>query len=270
MVPCTPPRHPIAALRVRAFSLLELIAVVAIIGVVMAFLVPAYTSIKSASDLVQATNGVAGALERARTYAMANNLYVYVGITEVNSDVPAQTTPQTPATGSGGGRLAMVAVAVRDGTRGYDLLSMLPNPAWTAYNRGAALIPLGKLETFENVHLAASLGTTPETGSMARPAVSGSYILGNSACKSITPFSWPLASDIGGGQYTFDKVIQFDPQGVARIQYSTNQDIIVGWMEVALQQTHGSIIPSESASPTGAIAAVQIDGMTGAVRVYRP
>jgi prepilin-type N-terminal cleavage/methylation domain-containing protein len=257
-------------LRIRAFSLIELMVVVAIMGVVMTFLVPAYTSIKSANDLVQATNGVAGVLERARTYAMANNLYVYVGIAEVNSDVPAETTPQTPANGSGGGRLAMAAVAVRDGTRGYGLLSTLSSPAWSAYNRGAALIPLGKLEVFENVHLAASLGKSSETGSMTRPAVSGSYVVGNPACKSITPFSWPLGTDIGAGQYTFDKVIQFDPQGVARIQYSTNQDNIVEWMEVALQQTHGSSIPTEPVSPTGAIAAVQIDGMTGAVRVYRP
>ncbi|MEZ0258038.1 MAG: Tfp pilus assembly protein FimT/FimU [Chthoniobacter sp.] len=264
------PQRPFVASGTRAFSLIEMIAVVAIISVVMAFLVPAYTSIKSANDLVQATNGVAGAMERARTYAMANNLYVYVGLVEVNADVPADTVPQTPATSSGGGRVAMAAVAVRDGTRGYDLLSTLPSPSWANYNRGAGLVPLGKLEVYENVHLAASLGAIPGEGTMARPAVSSAYVLGNPACKSITPFSWPLGTDLGGGQCTFDKVIQFDPQGVARIQYSTNQDIIVSWMEIALQQTHGSIIPSAPAAPTGAIAAVQIDGMTGAVRVFRP
>lgn len=242
----------------------------AIIGVVMAFLVPAYTSVKSANDLVQATNGVAGVMERARTYAMANNLYVYVGLAEVSADVPVDTVPQTPAIGGGGGRVAVAAVAVRDGTRGYDLFSTLPSPAWTDYNRGAGLVPLGKLEIYENVHLAASLGEIPGAGSMARPSVSGAYTLGSPACKSITPFSWPLAADLGGGQYTFEKVIQFDPQGVARIQYSTNQDIVVGWMEIALQQTHGSTIPTTPATPIGAIAAVQIDGMTGAVRVFRP
>lgn len=270
MAPCMSPQHTHTLRGARAFSLVELLAVVAIIGVVMAFLVPAYTSIKSANDLVQATSGMAGVMERARAYAMANNLYVYVGLEEVNADVPADTVPQTPATGSSGGRVAVAAVAVRDGTRGYDLLSTLSSPAWTNYNRGASLIPLGKVEVYENVHLAASLGSIPGTGSMARPAVSSAYILGNQACKSITPFSWPLATDLGAGQYTFDKVIQFDPQGVARIQYSTNQDIIVGWMEIALQQTHGSLIPTTPSSPIGAIAAVQIDGMTGAVRVFRP
>ena len=263
-------QSPPASLDHRAFSLVELLMVVAIIGIVLTFLVPAFTSIKTANDLTNATNGVAGTLERARTYAMANNLYVYVGIAEVNADVAVETVPQSPATDNGGGRLAVAVVAVRDGTRGYDLLSSLPDPAWTAYSSGAALIPLGKPEMYENVHLAKTLGPIPARGSMARPATSGTYSLGNAVCKSITPFSWPLGTALGSGQYNFEKVIQFDPQGVARIQYATNQDIIAGWMEVALQQTHGSMIPPEPATPTGAIAAIQVDGMTGAVRVYRP
>lgn len=244
--------------------------VVAIIGIVLTFLTPAFTSIKTANDLTNATNGLAGTLERARTYAMANNLYVYVGIAEVNADVAVATVPQSPATTTAGGRVAVVVVAMRDGTRGYDLLSSLPDPAWTNYNLGSGLIPLSNLETYENVHLATSLGTPPTAGSMARPSVSSTYSLGNTACKSITPFSWPLGTAPGAGQYYFEKVIQFDPQGVARIQYSTNQDIIVGWMEIGLQQCHGGMIPLAPENPTGAIAAIQIDGMTGAVRVYRP
>lgn len=256
--------------RSRGFSLVEMLAVVAIIGIVLTFLTPAFASIKTANDLTNATNGLAGTLERARTYAMANNLYVYVGIAEVNADVAAATVPQSPATTTAGGRVAVVAVAARDGTRGYDLLPSLPDPAWSNYNRGSGLVPLSKLETYENVHLASSLGTIPVTGSMARPSVSGTYSLGNPACLSVTPFSWPLSTDIGAGQYTFNKVVQFDPQGVARIQYSTNQDIIVGRMEIALQQTHGNLIPAAPAAATGAISAVQIDCMTGAVRVFRP
>ena len=270
MAPRKSPQRPPASLDHQAFSLVEILMVVAIIGIVLAFLTPAFTSIKSANDLTSATNGVAGTLERARTYAMANNLYVYVGITEVNADVAVETVPQSPAGSTAGGRVAVAVVAVRDGTRGYDLLSSLPDPAWTNYNSGTGLVPLGKLETYENVHLAGSLGTIPGSGSMARPSVSGSYSLGNTACKSITPFSWPLGTAPGSGQYNFEKVIQFDPQGVARIQYPTNQDIIAGWIEVALQQTHGSMIPPEPAIPTGALAAIQVDGISGAVRIYRP
>jgi prepilin-type N-terminal cleavage/methylation domain-containing protein len=270
MTPRRSPKKLPASLDHRAFSLVELLAVIAIIGIVVTFVAPAFTSIKIASDLTAATNGVAGTLERARTYAMANNLYVYVGIAEVNADVSAETVPQTPAAGTAGGRIAVAVVAARDGTRGYDLLSSLPDPAWTNYNSGSGLIPLNKVETYENVHLASSLGAIPASGSMARSPVSSAYCLGSPACKSITPFSWPLGTQPAVGQYYFEKVIQFDPQGVARIQYPTNQDIIVSWMEIALQQTHGSMIPPVSANATGAVAAIQIDGMTGAVRIYRP
>jgi len=256
--------------RREAFSLVELLVVVAIIGIVTGFIAPAFTSIKSSNDLTNATTGIAGTLERARAYAMANNLYVYVGIAEVNADVPADTVPQAPATATAGGRVVVATVAARDGTRGYDLTSNLPNPAWTSYDNGAWLVSLNKLDVYENIHLASSLGSTPASGSMARPVVSGAYSLGDASCQSVTPFSWPLATALHSGQYDFEKVIQFDPQGVARIQTATNQDTIADRMEIDVQLAHGSLIPPVPATPTGAIAAIQIDGMTGAVRVYRP
>jgi type II secretory pathway pseudopilin PulG len=251
---------------------MELLVVVAILGTIMGFAIPAFNTIKTAGDLTGAITGVAGTIERARAYAMANNLYVYVGIAEVNADQAESASPQTPATPTMGGRLAVAVVAARDGTRGYDLLSSLPSPAWTNYNNGAGLIALGKLECFQNMHLAASLGAPPASGSMARPAVGTTYVLGNSACKSVTPFAWPLGKplNVSQCQYYFEKVIQLDPQGVARIQYSTNQDNIVRWMEIGLQQTHGSPVPPPPSPNTGALAAIMVDGMTGSVRIYRP
>jgi prepilin-type N-terminal cleavage/methylation domain-containing protein len=255
----------------RAFSLMELLVVVAIIGIITAIAIPAYQSINSANKLTNAVNGVAGALERARAYAMANNVYVYVGLAEVNADVSASAVPQEAATASVGGRLAVATVAARDGTRGYSILSSLPDPAWSKYHGGSGLVPLSALEIFENIHLVASLGA-PSEGSMSRPTVNSSHRFGEAACRSVTPFAWPLGAPLEPAQcqYYFQKVIQFDPQGTARIQYSTNQDNIVRWMEIALQQTHGSQVPAVPEAGTGAVAAIHIDGMTGAVRIYRP
>ena len=248
---------------------MELLAVLVVLGILAVLIIPAVQGINSASALTNAANGVAGSLERARAYAMANNLYVYVGIAEVSADVSKDTVPQKAATSTAGGRLAIVAVAVRDGTRGYSLLSTLPSPAWTSYNNGSSLMALGSVETFENIHLAA-LGAPPSDGPMVRPSVTATYVLGSSSSKSVTPFAWPLGSALAGGQYYFEKVIQFDPQGTARIQYSTNQDNVVHWMEIGLQQTHGSTIPALPTAGTGAVAAILVDGMTGSVRVYRP
>lgn len=269
MVSSTPPEI-VTISRRSAFSLVELLVVVAIIGLVMTFLTPAFTSIKTANDLTNATSGIAGTIERARAYAMANNLYVYVGITEVSADIATDTVPQTPANGTAGGRIAIAVVAVRDGTRGYDLVSNLPSPAWTSYTKGAWLVALDQLQVYDNIHLASSLGSIPASGSMARPVVSDAYSMGSATCQSVTPFSWPLGTALQSGQYNFGKVIQIDPQGVARIQSATSQDAIPDHIEIDLQLAHGSMIPPTPASPTGAIAAIQIDGMSGAIRIYRP
>ena len=265
-------RRRISHLPRSAFSLVELLVVIAVIGIIMALSAPAYRAISSANNLTNAVTGIAGALERARAYAMAKNLYVYVGIAEVSSDQESSATPQTPATATNGGRIAVATVAVWDGTRGYTLLSNLTNPAWTNYNKGAGLNAPGNLEFFENVHLAATLGTPPATGGMARPTVAETSQLGNSACTSVTPFAWPLGSDLppAQAQYYFQKVIQFDPRGTPRIQSASNQNDIVPWIEISLQQTHGSAIPYQAPTNTGAVAAIILDGVTGAARIYRP
>ena len=250
----------------KAFTLLELMLVLGIIVVVSTFVVPAFTNLKSAGDVTSTVYNIAGLLEQARAYAMANSTYVWVGFEEVDASQDSSVNPQTIGTG----RLALAIVASRDGTRGYDATnSSLSNPAWTSYNNGGNLVAINKLQRFENVHLATALngfGNQPPTsGNMARPYIqSNNYVIGN-APTSVTPFDWPLGSAINAGQYSFRKVINFDPQGIARIQYSTNTDGVGAYIEVGLQQTHGTAISSSSN-----VVALQIDCMTGSVRKYRP
>ena len=81
----------------------------------------------------------------------------------------------------------------------------------------------------------------------------------------MTPFDWPLGTALNAGQYSFRKVINFDPQGVARMQYATNSDSIAAYIEVGLQQTHGTAI---SSSPN--VVAIQLGGVGGEISVYRP
>jgi len=69
-----------------AFSLIELLIVIAIIAVLSALAVPAFNSIRGAGGITKAANDIAGILEHARAYAMAQNTYVWVGFRKEGSD----------------------------------------------------------------------------------------------------------------------------------------------------------------------------------------
>src|SRR5437773_10941146 len=89
-----------------------MLVVMAIILILMVLLAPAFTSLKPAGDVASAAYTIKGVLEQARTYAMANNTYTWVGFFE--EDV----SNSTPAV-AGNGRLVMPVVASKDGTNIY-------------------------------------------------------------------------------------------------------------------------------------------------------
>src|SRR5438034_10610869 len=99
--------------RASAFTLLELLIVVGIIGLLLVLIAPAFTTIKGGTDVTSAAYTIKGVLDTARTYAKANNTYTWVGFFE--EDV-SSTTPGMP----GVGRLVMSIVASKDGTIIYD------------------------------------------------------------------------------------------------------------------------------------------------------
>src|SRR5437762_8479124 len=63
----------------RAFTLLEMLVVMGIIATLMVLVAPAFTTIKSGTDATSAAYAIKGTLDTARTYAMANNTYTWVG-----------------------------------------------------------------------------------------------------------------------------------------------------------------------------------------------
>ncbi len=256
-----------------AFTLVEMLVVMGIILVMTALIVPAFTTIRAGSDFISAANDIGSTLEQARAYAMANNTYVYVGVGEYLVTESSTTSPRTSAAtvNTAVGQVVLAVVASRDGTRGYDVSN---TGAWsTNYGTGTTLLTaIDKLHFYNNVHLA-DFGTTPVTsGKMARPTVTDAqYRISNTSPDSVTPFSWPLGSTLTSGQYKFTKVIQIDPQGVARMQTATNVDGITSYMEIDLQPTHGNIAPAAPADQnTGNQAALQLDCMTGSTHVYHP
>jgi type II secretory pathway pseudopilin PulG len=276
----------------RAFTLLELVLVTGIIAIVVAFITPAFTGIKGGSDVSKAACGIVGMLEQARAYAMRNNTYVFVGLTEVDDSVDAWVTPQVTTTANPYGRVALAVVASKDGTRHFQYATASQGDDWQAnyvdstkpeYN-GSHLTALNKLQRFENLHFLVEFGSWTQaahpTSSMARslPSASGtwSYTLGSPKCISVIPFTWPLGSALNDGyQYRFEKVVVFDPQGVARIQNNSNSDDITQRLEIDLEPSHGTIVTTPAAGPrtnqdVGNLVVIQFDCMTGASRVFRP
>jgi hypothetical protein len=193
-------------------------------------------------------------------------------------------SPQKVATANAGGRIAIAVVASKDGTLGFDVTSTTPDTDWkNSYSNGAKLVAISKLQHFDNAHLSTATTSSnpdyvpnPTTGGLHRQTVStnttASYQVGNSKCVAFTPFDWPLGSALGSGKYSFTKVINFDPQGVARIRQNVSTpDTIVQYMEIGLLPAHGSVyVPTPSATNPGNVAAIQVNGMTGSTRIYRP
>src|SRR4029077_15769741 len=127
--------------RTRAFTLLELLIVVGIIGLLLALIAPAFTSMKTGADFTNAVYGIQGVLENARTYAKANNTYVFVGFAEVDSSVDPSVSPQVTTGPAPYGRVAVAVVASKNGTRQFAYATSNQGSDWTAnYSNGANLI----------------------------------------------------------------------------------------------------------------------------------
>lgn len=204
---------------IRAFSLVELIVVIAIIVLIAGLAVPALNGIKGGNDLTTNAYRLQETLDQARTYAMARNSYVLVGITE-----------QPPALGAPA--ILISVVATKDGTRNF-----------TAAN----LTQVSRLIRLEDLKIAPASNPSP-----ARPADDF-----DTAAASTT-FKYPLS---GTQKYTFDRAIEFSPEGMAYIHAST-PTLARGGSVICVQ-------PARQATSTN-YAQLQIDALTGATSLDRP
>lgn len=248
----------------KAFTLVEMMVVISIVGILSAIASTAISSVESAGDFSEGINQITGVLNQARAYAMAKNTFVYVGFTEVDATQPVQANPPT----AGNGRVVVVAMASRDGSRGFDASNSNPGSSWTSnYNAGSDFMLISKPVYVNNLHLASQVDAS--SGNMARPALSSaSDLISGSSTQTETPLTFPLGAPLSSGQYNFNRVVYFDPQGTPHVQLATTvSGEIDPYLELDLQPTHGNVIPTSAAAN---VAAIQVDGMTGSLRVYRP
>jgi type II secretory pathway pseudopilin PulG len=267
--------------RASAFTLLELLIVIGIIALLFVLLTPAFTTIKSGGDVTSAAYTIKGVLDTARTYAKANNTYVWVGFAEENagSNPPATPTATPAASPYPSGRLVMAIVASKDGTTIYNPNSLNnPDPI-----DPAKLIPVTKLVKIDNVHLplfAAGNGAGDVFDARPSPSPASDYNysrfgelnvagLGAPLTDSQFPFQYPVGSPAPTAKYVFRKTLQFTPRGECRINSTYDVRRVI---EIGLLPTHGSIVPTPTPSAgnyIGNVAAVQITGFGGSVKIYR-
>jgi prepilin-type N-terminal cleavage/methylation domain-containing protein len=262
----------------RGFTLLELLIVVGIIVILLVLIAPAFTTIKGGTDVTSAAYTIKGVFDTARTHAKANNTYTWVGFYEENVANPASPNPDTPPVG----RLIMSIVASRDGSNIYGSGNGTIDPR--------KLTQVGKLVKIENVHLPLfSICQSNCTGETfdTRPAVQNDPGAGynysrfgelNSPPPNTAPyttpynFQYPVGNPPPTPQYTFSKLLQFDPRGESRVNGDSYD--IRRVVEIGLIQTHGIATPIPRGGTGGSIfdgnvVAVQINGFAGDVRIYR-
>jgi prepilin-type N-terminal cleavage/methylation domain-containing protein len=225
--------------RVSAFTLIELLTVISIIAILMALVVPAFTSLKSAGNVTSAVSTVRETLEQARTYAMANNTYVWVGFA---GSVGATVT----------GQVSLVIVASNDGTQlGTDSTSFSQLVVGTG---PGTVTQISKLKRLENFHVGDAVAPTNDGTEFGnRPSVPATYQVSSSG-DTAHPFTVQ--------QTTFNRWIQFSPRGEPVVEGGATQ--IADYAEVGLLPTYGSAL-----ALTPNIAAIQISGFGGNVKIYR-
>lgn len=219
------------------FSLIELLVVIALIAGMMALAGPAVNAMKGASTLTKSSEDMKGVFEQARAHAMAKNTYVYIGLVELDDMATGNVSK------SQGGRIGAVVLASKTGVR--------PVLSGSEINTDS-ISPVSRLIKMDNVILktisADLLGRQPGAKDISTEA-------------DLVTLKWPAS---GNNQLTYEKVIEFDSQGVARLAKPglfSNQSAIDGYVEIPLKQARGG---------DANVRAVQVDGITGAVRIYRP
>jgi hypothetical protein len=224
-------------------------------SLLLAVTVPAINGLKGGGDFTRGVDEIALALNRARTHAVTQNTYVWVGFSE-----------ESPLGGNGGGtppfaqkgQVVLSMVASVDGTKIFE------DDAAPANLPDSRLKPLGRLQKIPRIHLT-DVGSPNGTGDArsldGRPDApytgddpEASRISSTSSLR--TPFPFMMSG------YTFYKTIRFSPSGEATIN---GQAVPKRLGEIGLVPAHGDKVDPAAANQ----AAVQFSGIGGNIRTYR-
>jgi len=254
--------------RYGAFTLLELLVVMTVMVVLFALVIPAMKGLLGANNLNRAAYTIQGALDQARTYAMANNTYTWVGLFEEDNSNPSQA----PAL-AGVGCVVICVVASRDGSCIYSKTqAQADNPSAQALP-SSRLVQIGKLTKVSNVHV---FNATAQTiGKRRAGVINDQNVVGLTSHPLLFSFQYPLSNNAtytfgvrpvatSGGLSAANGVIQFSPRGEA-ISDTGPVTIPATTFEIALEESYGS-----HSGNTVNVAAIDINGLTGQIAIYQP
>jgi type II secretory pathway pseudopilin PulG len=215
-----------------AFSLIELLAVMAIIVTLSAVSVPALQSVKGGSSVNKAVADLSSTLELARTHAMANRTYVRVLLGEISA--------------SGSRMVPQIIAQPIYSANGSALGDMSLTDAWPSLGKPLVLDNLRVFDTME--------GATPlNTSSDVTPM--GSNVQG--------AFMSPVSRHTPGkGTLSYTGVIQFSPTGEARVSF----DEPARHIKIAVDQPDAG---NASAGLKKNPFILRLSGMNGSIRILR-
>jgi hypothetical protein len=222
----------------------------ALIAIMMVLIAPAFTTIKGAGDVTSVGYTIKDVLEQARTYAMANNTYTWIGFAgSIGTNVTGQVTMAIVA--SNDGTIYVCANPAGGAPLGTDSTT---NSSIAVGTGTGSVRQVGKIIRLDNAHVGdTGVPTNDGTDFESRPSVAAAYRVSSSG---------DTAHSFTVQQTTFSRWIQFSPRGEPIVKGGTTK--IAQYAEVGLLPTHGSLL-----AVTPNIAAVQISGFGGNVRIYR-
>lgn len=229
--PNFPPRGAVS----KAFSLVELLTVIAVMSLLVSVAVPAVTSLAKGNQMNQSLIEIAGTLDQARQYAIAHNTYVWAAFRP------------NPA-GASGDELSVVLLASKTGTD--------PSP-WANYGTvpNAQIDLLGRVRTFPQIRLeeAGTFGESQIPALVGKSTVTAA----NTPSENTAVFGIRLPGATAPVDFT--RAIQFTPSGEARVAAS-----VIDTIEFGLHPTRGSVADKHN------VAVLRVNGLTGQTAVFRP
>ncbi len=188
----------------KAFSLLELLIVIAVIGILAVTTVPAFNAIASGHGINQAAYDVAGMLEFARAEAVTRQTYVWVGFQNTNVN--------------GSLELQMAAVASRDGSGTNTASSNLLN--------------ITKIFRLKNTSLSKWTDLKSSTQDLL-----------TNATTSVMENNSGVIFQVGANRFNSRSSITFTPRGEALLKGSTGpNDGYENLIDISFRQARGTTV----------------------------